>query len=243
MKHISIISSIVLMLCVAFYLAMSNHANASESHPQVQVDRVTCAYQIVEKDGTVTGIATEKVEKLLADLQLNAKVQAMPWARAYKTALTEPNTLIFSIVRTPKRESLFHWLGVLVSTKTYLISLRDRTDIQLQQLADLTHYKMAVKRDDVVFQYLSGKAVLGPTVVLPNTLVTVKILLKGRADIIAVSPLHLDYMCQKIGCKRSDFRFLLELEELNNDFYLAANKQTDPELVTRIKTQLKIMRD
>lgn len=195
-------------------------------------------YQMSGKNGRVEGIAAEKVAKLLADLNIKADIEVMPWARAYKTAVDEPGTLIFSMVRTPDREALFHWVGVLMSTKTYLIALQERRDIKVEKLSDLLNYKVGVKRDDVVFQYLSGKNMLDTTVVLPETLVTLKMLLRGRADIIAASPIHLDYMCGKIGCKRSDFKFLFELDELSSDFYLAANRQTPPEVIALLKQQL-----
>ncbi|TMP28164.1 hypothetical protein CWB99_12190 [Pseudoalteromonas rubra] len=195
-------------------------------------------YQMSGKNGQVEGVAADKVTKLLSDLNVKADIEVMPWARAYKTAVDEPGTLIFSIVRTPDREALFHWVGVLMSTKTYLIALQDRSDIKVEKLSDLLNYKVGVKRDDVVFQYLSGKNMLDTIVVLPETLVTVKMLLRGRADIIAASPVHLDYMCGKIGCKRSDFKFLFELDELSSDFYLAANRQTPPEVISLLKQQL-----
>ncbi|TMN39342.1 transporter substrate-binding domain-containing protein [Pseudoalteromonas sp. S2755] len=195
-------------------------------------------YQIV-KDGEVRGVVVEKVRKLLHELGSDSQIHVMPWARAYKTALTEPGTLIFSMVRTPAREELFHWLGVLVSTKTYLVTLKRRDNIKLEKLEELVNYKAGIKRDDVVFHYLSKKKALGKTAFLPDTITTVKMLLRDRVDIIAVSPLHLDYMCSKIGCKSSDFQFLLELDGLSNDFYLAANKQMTPELVNLITDKLK----
>ncbi|QTL34742.1 substrate-binding periplasmic protein [Pseudoalteromonas viridis] len=195
-------------------------------------------YQMPGPQGKVQGVAAEKVNKLLSDLNITADIQVMPWARAYKIAVNEPGTLIFSIVRTPAREGLFHWLGVLMSTKTYLISLRKRKDIKVEGLVDLLNYRVGVKRDDVVFQYLQSKGMLDTIVVLPETFVTVKMLLKGRADIIAASPIHLDYMCEKIGCNRSDFRFLFELDELSNDFYLAANRQTSADIILLLQQKL-----
>ncbi|WP_164519207.1 substrate-binding periplasmic protein [Pseudoalteromonas rubra] len=195
-------------------------------------------YQMPDQHGKVQGVAAKKVNKLLSDLNIKADIQVMPWARAYKIAVNEPGTLIFSIVRTPAREDLFHWLGVLMSTKTYLISLRKRSDIKVERLSDLLNYRVGVKRDDVVFQYLQSKGMLDTIVVLPETFVTVKMLLKGRADIIAASPIHLDYMCEKIGCKRSDFRFLFELDELSNDFYLAANRQTSADIILLLQQKL-----
>ncbi|MBE0349087.1 substrate-binding periplasmic protein [Pseudoalteromonas peptidolytica] len=222
-----------------FGSTFSCNATAVNRVDQIQVvTEPLPPYQIV-KEGEVQGLVAEKVRKLLRELGSDSHTRAMPWARAYKTALTEPGTLIFSMVRTPAREELFHWLGVLVSTKTYLIALKKRDNIKLNDLEGLINYKTGVKRDDVVFHYLSKKDVLSKAILLPDTITTVKMLLRGRVDIIAASPIHLDYMCSQIGCKSSDFQFLLELDELSSDFYLAANKHMSPELVDLITNKLK----
>ncbi|RZM83375.1 hypothetical protein C3B51_07055 [Pseudoalteromonas rubra] len=231
-------------LCFFIVLLLYSVAVASQNAQMADLSKIKIVtenlppYQMPDQHGKVQGVAAKKVNKLLSDLNIKADIQVMPWARAYKIAVNEPGTLIFSIVRTPAREDLFHWLGVLMSTKTYLISLRKRSDIKVERLSDLLNYRVGVKRDDVVFQYLQSKGMLDTIVVLPETFVTVKMLLKGRADIIAASPIHLDYMCEKIGCKRSDFRFLFELDELSNDFYLAANRQTSADIILLLQQKL-----
>lgn len=54
-------------------------------------------------DGKLTGIGTELVEAVMAEAGEAARIQSMPWARAYDTALNSPNVLIYSIARTPQR--------------------------------------------------------------------------------------------------------------------------------------------
>lgn len=50
--------------------------------------------------GTLTGLSTEVVQAVLHQLDLNARFQVMPWARAYELAQSAPNVLIYSITRT-----------------------------------------------------------------------------------------------------------------------------------------------
>ncbi|KAF7785835.1 polar amino acid transport system substrate-binding protein [Pseudoalteromonas rubra] len=231
--------SFSLVLLLLWPLTLVSQGTSSDYLDQLRVvTEELPPYQMSGKNGQIEGVAAEKVNRVLATLEITSNIEVMPWARAYKTAINEPGTLIFSIVRTPARENLFHWLGVLMSTKTYLISLRERTDIEVETLSDLLDYKVGVKRDDVVYQFLASKNMLDTIVVLPETFVTVKMLLRGRADIIAASPIHLDYMCEQIGCTRDDFNFLFELDELSNDFYLAANKLTPPDIILLLKQKL-----
>lgn len=194
-------------------------------------------YQIEEND-IVYGVTVDKVRTLFDDLGVRPEIQVMPWARAYRTALTKPNTVIFSMVRTPAREDKFHWLGVVAKTKTFLISMGHRSDIKITFLSDLNNYRVGVKRHDVVYEYLKQHDLLHSAVVLPETSVTIEMLIKGRIDVIAASPVHLSYMCKKLNCATADFSFLFELEDLNSDFYIAANKNTSLEVVNLLKQTL-----
>ncbi|WDE09771.1 substrate-binding periplasmic protein [Thalassomonas haliotis] len=224
-----------------FLLVISVPALPATKEPLAQLQVVTeilPPYQYIKHDASLGGVATEKVNALFSQFKISPDIQAMPWARAYKMAQDQPNTLIYSIVRTPEREGLFQWIGVLVSTKTFLIGLKARTDIVVNSLADLKQYRLGVKRADVVYQYLSRHGLSGQMVFLPETETTLKMLLKQRIDIIAASPVHLDFMCKRLNCRPSDFRYLFELKGLNNDFYLAASKGTSLTTVQLLRQAL-----
>jgi polar amino acid transport system substrate-binding protein len=77
------------------------------------------------ENGRATGLCADIVRALLDDLQLQQEITIAPWARSYKTALEEPNVLLFTVARTVERESLFHWVGVIVSGETHLYALRE----------------------------------------------------------------------------------------------------------------------
>ncbi|MFL6534341.1 MAG: substrate-binding periplasmic protein, partial [Pseudomonas sp.] len=87
---------------------------------------------------------------------MTASIQPMPWARAYELALNESNVLIYSIVRTPERESLFQWIGAIAPTKWYIYSLADRP-VKLNSLADAHGHQIATVNQDVGEQYLVSK--------------------------------------------------------------------------------------
>ncbi|WDD96982.1 substrate-binding periplasmic protein [Thalassomonas actiniarum] len=228
--------SFILLLSVVPLLVYSA---TEEALARLQVvTEILPPYQYIEEDKQITGLATQKVKALFSALELSPQILAMPWARAYKIAQTKPDTLIYSIVRTPERESLFQWIGVLLSTKTFLIALQERSDIVINSPADLNKYRIGVKRDDVVYQHLSQYPLSRQMVFLPETETTLKMLIKQRIDIIAASPVHLDFMCKRLDCDSSDFRYLYELKDLNNDFYLAASNTTSKETVQLLRLAL-----
>ncbi|AHL34471.1 amino acid ABC transporter substrate-binding protein [Pseudomonas brassicacearum] len=109
------------------------------------------------QDGRVTGMSTEVVQAVLKEIGVEASIQSMPWARAYELALNESNVLIYSIVRTPERESLFQWVGSIGGpTKWFMYSLADRP-IKLNSLADAHGHQIATVNQDVGEQYLVSK--------------------------------------------------------------------------------------
>jgi len=80
-------------------------------------------------------------DPLIAKAMLSASgqlvpIQLLPWRRAYRMDLSRENTIIFSLVRSPERESFFHWMGPVHSLNGYLIALSTWDDIQLNTLDD-----------------------------------------------------------------------------------------------------------
>ncbi|MHA6495306.1 substrate-binding periplasmic protein [Pseudomonas borbori] len=104
-------------------------------------------------DGQLTGMSTEVVRAVLEEIDVDADIQSMPWARAYDTALNSENVLIYSIIRTPQRENLFKWVGVIAPTNWHLYSLAERT-IQLTDLDQARQYQIATVKEDAGEQYL-----------------------------------------------------------------------------------------
>lgn len=81
-----------------------------------------------EQKGKVVGISTEIVAATIDAAELEIApggIRILPWPRAYKMALSTPNTLIYTILRTQARESDFYWIGPLFpSDQFYLFGRR-----------------------------------------------------------------------------------------------------------------------
>ncbi|MET1078660.1 MAG: transporter substrate-binding domain-containing protein [Pseudomonas sp.] len=105
------------------------------------------------QDGRLTGMSTEVVQAVLAEIGEQASIQSMPWARAYDIALNAENVLIYSITRTAKREKLFKWVGVIAPMDWYLYAKPGRK-ISLQTLDDARRFQIATVKEDAGEQYL-----------------------------------------------------------------------------------------
>jgi polar amino acid transport system substrate-binding protein len=75
--------------------------------------------------GEVLGIATELIEKALAESRISYDVSLFSWARAYDMALKGRNTCVYSTSRTADRDPLFKWIGPIVRDRWVLFGRID----------------------------------------------------------------------------------------------------------------------
>jgi len=92
------------------------------------------------ENGLITGMSTEVVVAACKAVGLPNEIKVYPWARTYEIALSEPNTLIFSIARSPVREESFQWAGTVAPVQSCLFALKSRTDIDFDSLAGARKY-------------------------------------------------------------------------------------------------------
>lgn len=77
-------------------------------------------YNTLSDDETADGGHALIVQRALALSGLSAPIKVYPWARAMALTQHRPNTLLFSVARTPEREKRFIWLGKLSQTQPFL---------------------------------------------------------------------------------------------------------------------------
>lgn len=96
----------------------------------------------MEVDGQVTGFSSELLDMMAADARVVVRKQVLPWARAYDRAMRQSDTLLYSLVRTPERETLFRWVGPISPRRIVLYRWADRGDIVLKNLDDARAYRI-----------------------------------------------------------------------------------------------------
>jgi len=194
------------------------------------------------ENGQITGVATDVVKATLESAGLAYKIDIYPWARAYKKALVDENTLIYSMARTPDRENLFKWVGQIVPIKYYFIKLRDRSDINITTLQHAKKYQIGVVIEDVRHQYLRKQGFDGLQVVTSNEQNLAK-LFKNRIDMFPISPLGLAMLCNDAKFDCSKLENVYELSELSNGLYMAYSKTTSDEIVNNTKDALQRIKE
>jgi len=196
--------------------------------------------------GQITGLSTEVVQAVLKELGLQAQIKSMPWARAYDIALNEENVLIYSITRTPQREKLFKWVGVIAPTHWALFS-RPGRNLGVKQLDDARKFQIATVNEDAGEQYLVGKGfVLGKNLQSSNKYeFNYEKLKLGRVDLWISNELNALYLTRQAGDDpETNLVRVLSLPDLANDdgLNMAFSSKTPDATVERFRKGLETIR-
>jgi polar amino acid transport system substrate-binding protein len=166
-----------------------------------------------------------------------------PWARAYNKAISEPNTLIYSIAKSDARNKLFHWLMPVVQYKFGLVALSDRTDLDITDLKELSHFVLAVQRDDIAHQWAikQGLEEGNQLIVCSDIGCSWHLLLNKKVDFIVESPELIDSMLMQYDLHITLAKYAIAIPELELSGYLAANKNIAPSILEKLRLAIKNM--
>ena len=227
------------LFCAAFLLtAFYNKADIANSDVRIVTEHLP-PYQIKMNEKLIGGTVGIEVQKLINSILPATKIEVMPWARSYQLALSRPNTIIFSLVRTPEREDKFIWIGKVAQVTTELIALSESKLQPVEKLEDLRNLRIGVKRLDAISSFLNNKGFEygNELIEIVYTMSTMRMLEKGRIDSAPSNKQVIEFYCQNAGCDTSDFKTLYVVKELSEDFYLAASLGTDPKLIEQLSAE------
>ena len=192
-------------------------------------------YNYQEND-VVIGSSTRIVKQILdhAKVDIERGIQLYPWTRAYSMALNMPNTLIYTILRTPEREHLFHWIGPIVPTeKFYFYKASSRSDMKIDHLNDAKGYKVSIPRATIHETYLKKNGFNENDFVwVDNQTRVLKLLLMGRVDLMIDTEKAWKVRVEKQGVDMADLEQSIELQ--SEEYYMAFSLNTSSEIITRV---------
>ncbi len=229
-------------LCVAGLACVVLQARAAET---VKIVTEEFPPYNLTQNGTITGLSTEVVEAVLKEIKLQGSFQSMPWARAYDIAQSSENVLIYSIARTPNRETLFKWVGVIAPADWYLFSLQGKNP-KLNQLDDAKSRQIATVNQTAGEQFLVSKGF----VIGQNLQSSVKYefnyekLKLGRVDLWVSNGLVAAYLARQAGDDPTKVLVpVYHLSDLSsNGYYMAFGPKTPDVFVDRFRLGLEAIK-
>ena len=188
------------------------------------------------RDDAIDGISTDLVREMFkrAKISYNLSLR-FPWDRIYNLTLENDNYGIFSTTRTPEREGLFKWVGPL-ATNAWVVLAPQSSTISLGDIKELARYRVGAYKNDAVSLYLESQG-LSPINALRDQENATK-LQAGQLDLWATSDPVGRYLAKQVGVTK--LKTVLRFREAT--LYLALNKNTPDEVVTRLQQALDAMR-
>jgi polar amino acid transport system substrate-binding protein len=201
-------------------------------------------YNYTER-GRITGFSTEVVEAVLKEIKVSGTIQSLPWARAYETARDSEDVLIYSITRSPEREKLFKWVGVIAPTSYYLYSLSGR-NLKLASLDEAKKFQIGTVNEDIGEQFLVARGFVKGQ----NLQSSVKYELNyeklkaGRVDLWIISEMVAYFLVRQAGDDPPKMLApALRLHELGSDgYYMAFGAKTPDATVERFRKGLEAVK-
>ena len=219
--------SLTLVVCI----------NALNAEPLAVYTESLPPFQLVEAN-SVTGTATVKVKQLLESANLSYQIQVVPWARAYNIVKTTPNTLIYSINRSPEREAEFYWIAEVAEIGNCFISLSSNK-LNITQLEDAKKHLTAVVRDGYAHDYLykNGFVVDQDMYVVATLDQQISLLLNGKVDFLFTDIQSVQYHLSLHNLDPTLVTRKYTQADWTRTLYLAANIDSDQQILQQLTAQ------
>ncbi len=193
-----------------------------------------------EEQGVAKGICTDVVNAVLRQIKRQAIISQLPFARAYKKTMEGKGVYEYCVVRTPEREKLFQWVGVVGPAEQALIAKKTKK-VKLNDIFQLKKYRIGLVVEDVVDQYLSKYEERYNLRIerVPSYEVNMKKLLNDRIDIWGGN-LHVGfYLIKKLGKKMNDYEVVYNIDSLKGEYYLVTGIRTSKADVLKLQEGFK----
>ena len=189
------------------------------------------------QDGELKGKSANVVLSALEKSGLSYQLEVLPWPRAFKIATEQPNTVIFSIVRTKKREQQFHWLAQISTSDDIHIMTLSNSELSKENTKEqLLNYPIAVQTKSVSYyylRYLGFKNIRQVRSVKQGILM----LLNARVDLIVGRKSGMLKILIQLGPLTPKLKTVLISDVMSS--YIAASLGTDPEIIEKLTRALK----
>lgn len=192
--------------------------------------------QIERDNQPPTGALVELINLIIKEADIDAELAIYPWARSYELALKQPNTFIFSMLRSDEREDKFHWIGKLFTIKSYLATLKSNADIKVNNIEDAKNYFVGSIRHDLAESYLLNKGFISKKnlYVASKYPILWSMLFNKRTDLVFTNSVVWQHEIEKAGLDPKAIKFVHEISDFASDLYLAASKSTDKKLIKKV---------
>jgi polar amino acid transport system substrate-binding protein len=191
----------------------------------------------------ITGMATEVVRAIMALTGDDFEIRMRPSMRASRVLQTQPRTIMYSMFRTPERESLFKWVGPIAEESIYPYQLAAAAQ-PIHTLEQLLHTpRITTRHAGLVPTMLASMGFDNLDTSATESEQLYRMLLAGRTEvIIGDTDTGVAYYSRQLGIAPGSLR-RVPIELYRSSLYIAFSGDSDDELVANWAKALEHLRE
>jgi len=191
------------------------------------------------ENGEAKGLYVDLILELFSQLGIQKKrsdIIVAPWSRAFKETKLRKNSMLFSMVRSPERESSFKWVGPIGEYRPVLYARRDRA-LDLKESKGLSQYRYGLTKNSQVEKFLlKAGATQENFLYFHSPKSAAEMLARGRIDAWARDFSVAHWTLQDLGYDIKEYQVVHTFEVQSR--YIALNKETDEAFIRRFQEKL-----
>ncbi|OCA65104.1 hypothetical protein A9R10_00125 [Aeromonas piscicola] len=194
-------------------------------------------YNFSDEAGQPSGLAVELLRMVWQRSGTPAQpIRILPWARGYYLLTQKPNVVLFSTARTDTRDPLFKW-ACPIGYSEYILLAHKQRHISLNAPEQMNAYRISTVRADASEQLLLNRGMDETRIIPANRLSqALRMLVSGRADLLATSKLAGYDAIKALQLKADDFNVALVLDA--EELCYAFSRQVDDDVLKQFQHAL-----
>ncbi len=200
-------------------------------------------FNFVDPDsGDIAGYATEKVRSVLEKAGLEYEIRMLPWKRAIRSVKSNENALIYTLVRTPARESMYRWLVSIAPADFHVFMRADDLRVPTYEALKAGSYTASCIVKDITCDLLIALGIPSENITaVPNDKTgDFKLTMAGRTDIFLSDSETFKFLREQDNFDTDLVKRTLRVN-IQTGFYLAGNLNMPKATWQRIIAANKIL--
>lgn len=228
---------LALILFLIFSFSVAAKASHVEAPPPSSLSLLTEEWGPItfEEKGKAQGFAVDVVSAIQERLKINNAIEVVPWTRGFRELKTQPNVVLFTVIRNKEREKMFTLLGPLGSCEVSFYGLATK-NLPVKNVDDAKHVNGIAAKQDTLFASTLEKKGFKNLVLTKDPQQEARLLAAGHVDLISNDPLIIEQAFKDIGRKDVKLRRYLTVEK--GDLYIAFSKGTSYDTMAQWKKAL-----
>lgn len=220
------------MLITMFFISSASFAGSNIEAPIKLMTEIFPPFQYKHKD-KVIGISSDIVNAIQKELEVDNEIETHLWSEAKEIIDNHENTALFSMLRTPERESDYKWVGPL-STMKLVFFKKKGSKITLNNIDDAKKIKrIGVTKGVANFEMLSNQGFRNLDVLTDfEDEENIRKLVDGEIDLWPTLLMSGLYNARLQGLA-GEIEPIRDVIAFSGDLYIAFNIQTDDKIIQK----------